>query len=265
MTLIAVIRWIAIVAIAGYAAIVLLVFLQQGAMLYPGARSEVVTGSPAPWGRWQSLKAIDGTDLAALYAPARSGRPTVLMFLGNGDDIRAYDFMAEALQARGIGLLTASYRGYPGSGGSPTEAGILSDALVIYDWLAGQTSDIALVGRSLGTGVAVNTAANRTVKSLVLVSPYDSIASVAADRFPWLPVRLLIRDSYRSDQRIAAVKAPTLFLHGDEDDSIPIEHGRALFRQASEPKNFVTLSGVGHNDVWSELTVSHIVDFIEQN
>lgn len=264
MTMMALLRWVAFLAVAAYAAIVALIFLQQRAMLYPGARAESVDGQRAPWGKWQALQGTDSTSLVALHEPAAPDRPTVLLFLGNGDDVRAYGFLAEALQTRGVGLLVPSYRGYPGSGGSPTEAGILSDALVAYDWLAGQTTSIAIIGRSLGTGVAVNTAANRPASTVVLVSPYDSIASVAAGRFLWLPVRLLIRDSYRSDQRIAAVKVPTLFMHGDRDDSVPIEHGRALFALASEPKEFVTLEGIGHNDVWSDSTVDQIIDFVDR-
>lgn len=265
MGIVTLVRWFAILAIGVYAAIVLLVFLQQRAMLYPGARSETVTADAPPWGQWQALQAADGTELIALHSPAAPGRPTVLLFLGNGDDIRAYSFMAEAFGGRGIGLLAPSYRGYPGSGGSPNEDGILSDALVAYDWLAARGSTVAIVGRSLGTGVAIYCASTRPATAVALMSPYDSIAAVAAGHFPWLPVRLLIRDSYRSDLRITAVLAPKMFIHGDRDEVIPIGHGRALFDLAPEPKQFSVLNGVGHNDVWSDSAVTQIVDFIDKN
>ena len=109
----------------------------------------------------------DGETLAALHVPAGKGRPTVLLFPGNGDNIVDYGFLGELLSAHGYGLLAVSYRGYPGSTGSPTETGLLADGLAAFDWLSAQdrSSPIVILGRSLGTGVAVNTAAEREADS----------------------------------------------------------------------------------------------------
>ena len=109
-----------------------------------------------------------------MFRQAKDG-PTVLFFPGNGDNIADYGFLGDLLSARGSGLLAVSYRGYPGSTGSPTEAGLLTDGLAAFDWLSTQdrSSPIVILGRSLGTGVAVNTAAERDAVAVVLISAYE--------------------------------------------------------------------------------------------
>ena len=250
-------------AAVAYALVVAAMYFAQRTLLYPGATGEAMPAS-APWGEWAQIDTPDGERLAALHQPAREGRPTLLFFPGNGDNIVHYGFLAEALGAHGIGLLAISYRGYPGSTGSPSETGLLADGLASFDWLAAQDmGPVVLLGRSLGTGVAVNTAAERKAAALILVSPYDSIAAVAQRQYPFLPAGLLIRDSFRSDLRIARVAEPKLFLHGQIDGLIPLSSGETLFSLASEPKIFSVQHGRGHNDIWSEALVANIVAFTD--
>jgi uncharacterized protein len=141
------------------------------------------------------------------------------------------------------------YRGYPGSSGSPSEAGLIADAQAGYDKaraLGIPPRQIIAFGESLGTGVAVALAARNEVGGVVLISPHDSVADVAASEYWIFPTRYLIRDSFHSDQRIAAVKAPLLIVHGTEDTAIPIRFGRKLFALANPPKRFITVDGGGH-------------------
>lgn len=188
----------------------------------------------------------------------------MLLFFGNGDRADNYEFLAQALAARGIGLLAISYRGYPGSTGSPSEQGLLTDGIAAFDWLIPRVKGgIVVLGRSLGTGVAVNTAAQRPASGVVLISPYLSVLSVAEARYPFLPVALLIKDSFRSDLKIAAVKQPKLFIHGRLDDSIPLSSGEALYRIAAEPKRMLVDERSGHNDIWNENTVWEVIQFVE--
>lgn len=252
-----------IVTILAYLMVVAVMYFWQRSLLFPGA-----TGGPmpvnAPWGEWARIDTPDGERLAALHLPAHAGKPTLLFFPGNGDNVIHYGFLAEALGTQGFGLLTISYRGYPGSTGSPSETGLLTDGLAAFDWLAARDAGpVVLLGRSLGTGVAVNTAAERQAAALILVSPYDSVAAVAQLQYPYLPVRRLIRDSFRSDLRIAKVAEPKLFLHGEIDGLIPLSSGERLFSLASEPKTFTIQYGRGHNDIWSAGLVESIIVFVD--
>jgi fermentation-respiration switch protein FrsA (DUF1100 family) len=144
-----------------------------------------------------------------------------------------------------------SYRGYAGASGSPSEIGLLQDAAAAYEFaLARYAADrIVPWGFSLGSGVAVALAAERPVGGLILEAPYTSIADVASTAFPMLPVRYLLKDQFRSDQRIARVHAPLLFMQGGRDSTIPILLGEKLFALANEPKQFVRFPEGGHNDL----------------
>jgi uncharacterized protein len=241
-------------------------FFAQRAILYPGATNAPdALPATAPWGVRVAIPTPDGETLAAIHVAPGPERPTVLLFPGNGDNIVNYGFLADLLAARGYGLLAVSYRGYPGSTGTPTEDGLLLDGLAAFDWLSAKdgSSPIVILGRSLGTGVAVNTAAQRDAAAVVLVSAYQSIVAVASDRYPWLPVGALISDSFRSDRRIARVWEPKLFLHGDLDTSIPLSSGQALFEAAPEPKAFSIQHGLGHNDIWTPALVDEVIAFAD--
>jgi uncharacterized protein len=255
-------------AVVGYAAVVAVMYFAQRSLLFPGATSgaTAAAAAPVPWGERVMITTPDGEALAALHVKAGDGRPTVLFFPGNGDNIADYGFLGDALAGRGFGLLALSYRGYPGSTGSPSEAGLLVDGLAAFDWLAANaaSSPVVILGRSLGTGVAVNTAAERKATALVLVSAYDSVMAVAAGTYPYLPVTTLIRDPFRSDLRIARVSESKLFIHGDLDGSIPLSAGKKLFAAAPEPKQFSVQKGLGHNDIWAPAVVDEIMAFADQ-
>jgi fermentation-respiration switch protein FrsA (DUF1100 family) len=250
-----------IVAVLGYLAIVAAMYFWQRSLLFPGATGEWMPND-APWGEWVRIDTPDGERLAALYLPSKLRTPTLLLLPGNGDNIIHYGFLADAVAAEGLGLMALSYRGYPGSSGSPSETGLLLDGLAALDWLAARNAGpIVLLGRSLGSGVAVNTALERKVAAFVLVSPYDSISAVAQRHYPYLPVKWLIKDSFRSDVRMARVDTPKLFLHGDLDSVIPLSSGEKLFALATEPKMFSIQHGHGHNDIWSTALVENIIAF----
>jgi len=108
--------------------------------------------------------------------------------------------------------------------------------------------DIILYGESLGTGVAIEVAAEKKVAGVILDSPFTSIVERAAQLYPWLPVRLLLQDRYESIQRIRDVHAPLFILHGEADNIVPVEMGRELYEAANEPKEIKTLPGAGHAD-----------------
>ena len=225
-----------LIAAFAYVSIVGLMYFSQRALLYPGA-SATLAPVHASWGENVSISTPDGETLYGLYRNGVSGKPSVLFFLGNADRVSNYGFLAKALAERGIGLLAISYRGYPGSTGSPSEDGLLADGIAAFDWLSKRSEGgIVVLGQSLGSGVAVNTAEQRPAVGVILVSAYLSVLSLAQAHYPFLPVARFLKDSFRSDLKIAKVKQPKLFIHGRRDDIIPLSSGEALYRKAPEPK-----------------------------
>jgi fermentation-respiration switch protein FrsA (DUF1100 family) len=144
-----------------------------------------------------------------------------------------------------------SYRGYSGSTGTPTEAGLREDARAAYAWVAERVEPrhVVLYGESLGSGVAVRLASERPVGGVILEAPYTSTADIAKLTYWFVPVDLLMRDQFRSIDLIDNINAPLLVLHGERDGLIPIRLGQKLYDTATEPKRFVRLPGVSHVDV----------------
>lgn len=225
--------------------------MQRSLMYFP----ERVRTSPQAAGfdaEEVTLQTRDGETLVAWYrAPHGNDTPLLLYFHGSGGALRSRAERFRALARNGTGLLAVSYRGYGGSSGSPSEAGLLADAEAAYEFASARVPPerIVLFGESLGTGVAVALAAERPVAKLVLNSPYDSTVEIAARRYPWIPVRWLMKDQFRSDARIGSVTAPVLVLHGERDPVIPIASAERLFARIRAPKRFVRFPQGGHDDL----------------
>lgn len=196
------------------------------------------------------IETPDGEKLAAFEHRAEASQATVLVFHGNGDAAMLQRTKARALVDAGMGVLLVEYRGYPGSTGNPTEAGLATDALASYDFVRSTTNGpIGLYAHSIGTGVAVKLATQRTVSAVVLESPFDSLLAIARLRFNWLPLDWLLKHPFRSDLHIADITAPILIMHGVLDRVIPIEHGRQLHALAPSGTEFIAIEDAGHNDL----------------
>ena len=213
------------------------------------------------------LAGTDGVVLQAWYSPARPGKATILFLHGNGGEIAERGERFAAYQSQGFGVFFLSYRGYGASTGSPSEVGLVSDALVAYDWLTARAvkpEAIMLVGESLGSGIAVQVAAQRKVGALALEAPYASVANIAASIYWWMPVRLLIKDKFDSFAFIGKVHVPLLITHGDQDNIIPLTQGQELFALANEPKQMVVVAGGDHGTIFSLETWMREMRFFEQ-
>jgi fermentation-respiration switch protein FrsA (DUF1100 family) len=227
--------------------------LVQRSFLFPVPTATRTTPQAAgfPEAEEHVLATADGEKVIVWHVPARPGHPVVLCFHGNGDFLAGFFGRFRELIADGTGVIALSYRGYAGSSGQPSERGLLLDAAAAYAFATARYSadKIVVWGFSLGTGVAVAIAAEQPVGKLILEAPYTSIADVAASAFPIFPVRLVIKDPFHSDQRIARVSVPLLVMHGVRDATIPIAFGERLFALAHEPKQFVRFPDGGHNDL----------------
>jgi len=245
-----VLKWLLIVAATCYVAFVAILFLAQRSLLYPVPQTQRTSPDDAgfPQAEEHVLTTSDGEKIIAWHVPPRDGKPVVIFLHGNGDILAWRVPRFRALTADGIGLVAISFRGYAGSSGHPTEAGLIADADAAYAFAAARypVARIVVWGFSLGTGPAVALAATHPVGKLILEAPYTSIGDVAAPRFPLVPVRLLLSDSFHSDRRIADVTAPLLVMHGDRDPVIPIALGEKLYSLARDPKQMVRFPDGGH-------------------
>ena len=191
---------------------------------------------------------VEGAVLKVWTLP-RPGSRALLYFGGNAEDVSAsLDDFSLAMPDRSLYFI--NYRGYGGSTGAPTEAALIADALAVFDTLHKDHDEIAVVGRSLGSGVAVQLAAARPVSKLVLVTPFDSLARVGQGAMPWLPVALLMQDRYESTRFAPRVTSPTLLLVAAKDAVIPPSHATALLAAfAAGRARAVEVPGAGHNDI----------------
>lgn len=172
----------------------------------------------------------------------------VLYFGGNGEAVeRNAEFFRSAVPTRTVYLIP--YRGYSGNPGKPTEADLYADALKLFDQVHRSHKDIALMGRSLGSGVATFVASHRPAESLVLVTPYDSIERLAQAHYPWLPVGLLLEDKYESWRRVPSISIPSLIVIAGKDDIIPRTHSDTLLAGFKRKPEVLVVGDAGHNDV----------------
>jgi fermentation-respiration switch protein FrsA (DUF1100 family) len=212
------------------------------------------------------LMTDDGETLVAWHVRPREGRPLILYFHGNGGALADRVPRFRMFAASGYGLLAVSYRGYGGSTGSPTQAGLMRDGGAAHREARTQGYEgdrIVLMGESLGTGVATAIAATHEAAALVLDSPYLSAVDVAAAHFWMLPVRWLMFDRFRSDLAIHDVHIPVLIVHGDEDNIVPINSAKRLFLLANEPKIFMSVSGGGHLALGSAEVFPRVREWID--
>jgi uncharacterized protein len=245
---------VALIFALAYAGLAALMYFQQDRLLYfPGMGRELAT-TPARLGlpfEDLSIPTEDGETLHAWWIPAKDARGAVVLFHGNAGNISHRIDYAAMFDRLGFSTLLVEYRGYGRSTGSPSEQGMYRDAAASWRWLT-QTkgirgSDVVLFGESLGGAVAAWLAAREHPRALVLASTFTSVPDLAAELYPFLPVRLLSRFRYDTLDALSRVQAPVLVAHSKSDDIIPYSHGERLFAAAREPKSFLELRG-GHND-----------------
>lgn len=194
----------------------------------------------------------DGIHLRGwLVQPALASKKLLIYYGGNGEDI--FYNIDDFIKLQGVATLLVQYRGYGTSDGSPSEALLFSDALSIYDDVRVrlQPTEIMLMGRSLGSGVACYVASQKTVNKTILVTPFDSMTNVVKSHYPWLPVELLLRHPFNSIQHVQTIKAPLLLIYGGQDRIIPNRHTENLIRHLPEPAkvDILQIPAAGHNDI----------------
>jgi len=220
----------------------LMYFAQDGLIFHPQRLSEERRAAIADRGVAESIF-IEGKD-ARLHAWYVKGEPLIMYFGGNAEEV-SWMLQDAAGRAPGIGWLLVDYRGYGSSGGSPSEKALTEDALRWHDQFAGRRTYV--FGRSLGSGVAVQLAAQRPVAGVILVAPFDSLVEVGKRHYPFLPVSWMLRHRFDSIALAPKIGAPLLCVVATGDEIIPAEHSKRLYDAWGGEKRWIGLDGAGHN------------------
>jgi pimeloyl-ACP methyl ester carboxylesterase len=235
---------------AGLLSIALLLYAAACIALFAFQRSLIYFPQPRAYGGRADALTLPaaGADILVSVRP-HAGPKALLYFGGNAEDVSAsLASFSKAFPEYAIYLL--HYRGYGGSSGKPSEKLLHADARALFDKVNLDHPEIAVVGRSLGSGVALRLAAERPVARLVLVTPYDSIQEIAAQQFPFFPVRWLLTEKFESSRYAPAIRVPTLLLQAEHDEVIPrssTERLNAAF--AKDVASLIIIRGTGHNTI----------------
>jgi len=215
--------------------------------------------------REEILTTEDGVKILSWFKAPQKSQKIILYFHGNagnlGDRARKFEVFANS----GFGVMAISYRGYFGSGGTPSEAGLLNDARAAFKYLLDLgylPKDIILYGESLGSGVAVQMAAKFDVAALVLEAPYSSIIDVAKQSYWFAPVSLILKDKFESIKFAPKVTAPTLIIHGNADKIVSISEGKKLYQEIKVRKKFIEVDGAAHLQFPNEFLLEQLQQFL---
>ena len=218
-----------------------LFFVQRSLIYFP----QIVDFSP---GATTAKFLVPGAALQISVRP-RPGANALLYFGGNAEDVAA-NLPSFSTAFPDYALYLLHYRGYGGSSGQPSEETLHSDALALFDKIRAEHANVVVVGRSLGSGVAIRLASVRPVSRLVLVTPFDSLQELAVQQFPYVPVRWLLLDKFESWRYAPLVSAPTAILAAEFDEVIPRSSTDLLYsRFTGGVASYRVIAGAGHNSI----------------
>jgi uncharacterized protein len=243
----------------GYILVCFVLMFLENSLVYPAPKYTSDNLADANWNARNygaeevQFVSADGTGLHGWYWQHPNPQGHLLYCHGNGDCVGYLgEYLSQLSQQHRLSVFVFDYRGYGRSEGSPSEIGVLQDGVAARDWLAARAAippaEIILMGRSLGGGVCVDLAANSGARGLILQNTFTSLPDAAASIYWFLPVRLLMRNQYRSIDKIGRYSGPLLQSHGNRDRIVPFAVGQRLFDAAPGTKRFFTIEGGDHND-----------------
>lgn len=219
---------------------VALFVFQRDLIYFPQPRS----GPPA------AMLELPAADADVLVSVRPHAGPNALIYFGGNAEDASLNLPGFAQAFPEYALYLLHYRGYGGSSGSPSEEAIQRDALALFDRVQAEHSRVVLVGRSLGSGVAVRLASQRPAVRLVLVTPYNSLQEIAAGQFSYLPVKWLLQDKYESWKYAPRIRVPTLLIAAEQDELIPRSSSERLYSHFSKGvASLKVIPGTGHNTI----------------
>ena len=207
----------------------------------------------------------DGTPIIYWESTGNESAPTLLYFHGNAGGLHMFTGPLDYLNKHDFHVIAIEYRGYPDAPSGASQTAIVSDGVALYDFVKKTRPHhpIVMWGWSLGSGIATQVAAKRNPTALVLEAPFTGVVDRAGEMFPMLPVNYLMRDTYLSRVAIKDVHSPLFIMHGEDDITIPVHHGKALFAAANEPKILRTYPHFGHENLMDSPGFPEAVAFLK--
>jgi fermentation-respiration switch protein FrsA (DUF1100 family) len=260
-----------IIAIGTYVALAALLMYFENALVYfPTPARLYWAPPPSPDVRDVTLTTSLGEEIHSWWLPYPGSRGALLYLHGNAGNLsqrgqsvlRLHDTLE-------MSVLIIDYPGFGKSPGAPTEEACYRAADAAYDWLTEQQGiapgEIVLFGKSLGGGIATHLACQRDHRALALIKTYTTLPDVGASIYPWLPVRLLMRNRFDSLGRIGKCCRPVFVAHGTTDELIPFALGQRLYEAANEPKEFFAMANHGHNDPFPDEFYTALRAFLDKH
>lgn len=233
---------VAVCAMALYVGVLILLLSHERDFIFVRGRQPHARSDPY---QARTITEKDGTRLTIWQAPpAGAGMPTVVFFYGNAGTLSDFARIGEVLHGEGFGIVLASYRGYSGNSGEPSEDGLMADARAILATVG--HGPVVLWGQSLGSGVAARMAAEGRGVALILQSPYTAVADVAARRYPIYPVHWLMRDTFDTLSLVPKIAMPVLIMSGTADETVPYDMSETLATAFGRRATFVPFPGGRH-------------------
>lgn len=241
--------------VIAYIAVLAMLYVLQTRLLFPASMASAETPSPPRYSTELEFVTPDGVSLKGILIEAKDStdpeKPYILGFGGN-----AWNAITMAAYLHGLfpdhSVVVFHYRGYAPSMGQPSAESLLADSLLIFDYLHDHLgpNNFVGVGFSIGSGIAAHLASERPLKGLILVSPFDSLNSLASEHYPWLPVRWLLRHQMEPAQDLGSVTFPTAVIAAEKDSIIPPDRTEAVRQTVKNNVLDRTIEGADHNDLY---------------
>ena len=212
------------------------------------------------------IKTQDNIELLSWYHSKNIDSYKTILFLhGNAGSLENRIHKINHFKDMNINFLLIAWRGFNGNKGKPTEKGLYEDARSAVAWLKSKgikENNIVIYGESLGTGVATEIAQKKNFAGVILESPFTSMIDAGKTKYPYLPVRLLLKDKYESNKKIKNIKSPILIMHGKVDKIVPFYMGKKMYELANQPKYFYFSDYDDHMMEYNEKLLKILKKFI---
>ena len=255
---------VVVLVVVGYAGVLGYIYFHQRALQYD-AQGPVTGLADTALSGAEDIAVPSGDGVVnGWYQAPRAGMPLIVYYKGNSGSFSKEHIRYEQFVADGYGFVAFDYRGFPASPGVISQQGILDDATTMFDWAAAKGFPLLIWGRSLGSGPSTYVASVRDAEALLLETPFLSAVTVAGERYPFLPVSLVMQDQFPVNQWILDVTEPVLVAHGTGDVTIGVSNGERVHALAPNKDELWIEPGAGHSDLWDRGIWGHAKPFFER-
>mgnify|MGYP002025474318 FL=1 len=254
-----------IVLLLIYLVVVVVIFLSQRKLMYHPNENNYLEENQLNH-RIQKVYINSDFKLLGWYHFKNKKFKTLLFFHGNAGNLQNRIYKLNDISKLDLNYLIISYRGFSGNKGMPNEIGLYKDSESAKKWLNDigvYDEDIILYGESLGTAVAVDLASKHKFAGIILESPFTSMVKLSKIYYPYLPVKILLKDKYESIKKISSINFPKMVMHGDKDKIVPFNMGKEMFENFSEPKLSYFRKGDDHMMEFDEELLENIKNFLK--